>query len=87
MNFSKLSSPRHVITIKKCSGIKLRPNQLIILLSSYGQHIWVTYENTQITCPGQPSAFTVIQVSGCDDYTLDWCEQATRLREMESKKQ
>ena len=69
-------------------GIKLRPNQLIILLSSHGQHMGsVTYENTQLTRPGQPPTFTIIQVSRCDDYTLDWCVQMTRLREMESKKQ
>ena len=47
----------------------------------------VTYENTQLTRPNQPPTFTVIQVSRCDNYTLDWCVQPTRLREMESKKQ
>ena len=46
----------------------------------------VTYENTQLTRQGQPPALTVIQVSRCDNYTLDWCVQATRLREIESKK-
>ena len=35
MNFSKLSSRRHVKIIEKSSGIKLWPNQLIILLSSH----------------------------------------------------
>ena len=44
-----------------------------------------TYENTQLTHPGQPPAFTVIQVSRRDNYTLDWCVRATRLREMESE--
>ena len=46
----------------------------------------VTYENTQLTRPGQPPAFTVTQVSRCDNYTLDWCVQVTRLREMETMK-
>ena len=46
----------------------------------------VTYENTQLTRPDQPPTFTIIQVSRCDDYTLEWCVQMTRLREMESKK-
>ena len=35
MNFSKLSSRRHVKIIEKRSGIKLWPNQLIILLLSH----------------------------------------------------
>ena len=47
----------------------------------------VTHENTQLKRLGQPLAFTVIQVSRFDKNTLDWCVQATQLREMESKKQ
>ena len=47
----------------------------------------VTYENTQLTIQAKPPAITVIQVSWCDNYTLDWCVQATRLREMKSKNQ
>ena len=45
----------------------------------------VTYDNTQLTNQAKPPAFTIIQVGRCDKYKLDWCVQAARLREMESK--
>ena len=88
MHFSKLLSCSHVKIIEKRSGIKLWIiNNFFIIISWTTNMGSVTYVNTQLTRPsGQPSAFTVIQVSRCDNYTLDWYVQAPLLWEMESKK-
>ena len=52
--------------------------------NTHGQcHLSTHPINTSKPAP----AFTVIQVSMCNNYMLDWCVQATELREMESKKQ
>lgn len=61
---------------------KTTNNSVII----HRQHVWAVLFKHPINTSSQPPAFTIIHASRCDNYKLDWCVQATRLREIESKK-